>query len=129
MWIKPIYDRTLNDVMNKTPKGFLNVSDLNRIENNTAELGSLLGLDLAIFNWKHDSIPTSNQFQRILNNLTIIKRTWVCVTENIPTNPINTFEKVNTIEKILDQVYTNFKTHEQVALKVGEKHVSREANI
>lgn len=129
MWMEPIFDRTQSDIDNKTSKGYLNVSDLNRIENNIAELGTMLGLELATTTWSLLSIPTKSHFQRIIDDVNVIKRAWVCPCEDTPTNPINTFEKVNQIEKILYQVYTNFVQHEQIALKVNEEYVSKNTLI
>lgn len=129
MWIEPIYDRTQEDVDNRTSKGYLNIEDLNRIENNVNELASLVGCDVETISWDRSMFPTHNHFNRILANLTTIKKVWVCPCDANPTQPINTYQKVNAIEKILYQIYTNFNIHRVNGLKVNEEYVSRDTNI
>lgn len=125
MWIQPIYDRTQEDVDNKTSKGYLNIEDLNRIEGNVQELGNLLGLELSTIVWTHDTLPTKAQFDRILDNLTSIKERWVgAITIDNPVQPINIFDKVNVIERILYDVYKNYIEWNDSLIHCGEGYTN-----
>lgn len=134
-WITPIIDRTQADVnlvleydnigYNKlTPeqkavwnagmKGALNASDLNRIENNTKFVASILGLyNLNVkTNWQMSNVPRNSDFNRILSNLNAVKdRARVRFDVNLPETPslpLNSFEKINDIEDILYIIYNSF---------------------
>lgn len=125
MWITPIFDRTQDDIDNKTPKGYLNVNDLNRIESNVQELGNIVGADVSTIVWTHDTLPTRAQFDRILNNLTLIKQKWIgAITLDVPEQPINIFEKVNSIERILYDVYNHHHSWEDSIPRCGEGYAN-----
>jgi len=74
-WITPITDRTAADVANRTARGFLNVADINRIENNVAWLTNELRrfnifVDTSsVINWDQSRLPTIADLQRIRNNI------------------------------------------------------------
>jgi len=77
-WITPITDRTAADVANRTARGFLNVSDINRIEGNIAWLTNELRrfnifADIhSIANWNANGLPRITDLQRIRNNASSI---------------------------------------------------------
>lgn len=48
MWTKPIYDRTDQDILNRTSKAFFNVSDWLRVNGNTQDVKTLVDIMLAI---------------------------------------------------------------------------------
>lgn len=80
VWITPITDRTQSDVTNRTNKGFLNTSDLNRIEGNIAFLLNTLR-SFQHFeqrqvrtNWIMTDIPAVEDFVRIEDNLRFLER-------------------------------------------------------
>ena len=123
-WIQPIFYSTQSDIDNKTSKGYLNIEDLNRIENNIQYLGGLVGADVTTILWTHDTLPTKAQFDRILDDLTNIKNKWWSVTEDNPSQPINVFEKVNTIEKILFDTYKNYIEWNHAILRCGEGYAN-----
>lgn len=102
MWQTPIYDRTQSDIDNKTSKGYLNISDLNRIEGNIEYIAEIMGVSIQKKEWNILSLPTSADFDRIGNNIAILEDKIVFTTyEDYPDNPINTFQKVNVIESLL----------------------------
>lgn len=122
-FITPIYDRTLKDVLevielnNKmqtrtyTPedmtrwqqdlKGALNISDLNRIINNIEYMASLVEADL--IHQPVPNIPTSSWYRVLLLNLKSVEDAWMTYSTSpvVPEQPINTYTKLNDIEKIL----------------------------
>lgn len=109
-WIQCITDRTQNDIINKTKKGYLNIEDLNRIEKDCGYLISYFGLSPLNIkaNWVHTDYPKLIDFTRIINNLQRIKLSASSegiITPDIPTGVINNYIKVNTIETILQEIY------------------------
>lgn len=116
-----IYDRTAADVSNGTPKGYINYTDLNRIENAMEELEAELnayayplGEKLTIkTDWKRqielaadslENIPTLEHLTRLLHNEAKLIASFF-VYPDTPTLPASleyaTFETFNDVEKIL----------------------------
>ena len=93
-------------------KGCLNVSDLTRIENAVAEIAGLLGLDIETLTGSLPMYPDSNYFQQLLANVEAIRQGGSPYlhpdTPDVPEQPINTYQKLNDIEKILFDVYDIF---------------------
>ena len=110
---KLIYDRTENDVKNKTNKGYYNISDLNRVEEWCRYLGDLLTyynyrVDITTkTNWKLTDMLTVSEMERIRKNIALLKSTYLNVPQNLPVpnnlNPIN-ISKANDIERILEGI-------------------------
>lgn len=133
-WQTPIFDRTDEDVLKVQTydligykyltneqksewdnglKGALNYKDLNRIEGNIEYLEDVYGaegLDIKT-NWIYTDIPKTSDFQRILNNIEALSELYEVfdTTPNIPNIPINTYQKINDIEKILYDMYWIFE--------------------
>lgn len=96
-------------------KACRNASDLNRIGNAC----NIIATDLynanmiptqvtTKDNWNFRDIPTKNQIQTILNNISILMdavRKYYPGMKSLPSIPINTIEKMNRIERILYEVY------------------------
>ena len=105
-----IFDRTQNDLEQKTPKGYYNYTDLNRIETWCEYLANLLtsySYPVSITvkkNWAMSDLPNVNDMERIRSNVNTIKTAFHAYT-NIPEN-LNymTIEKANDIEKILSEL-------------------------
>lgn len=105
-----IFDRTQNDLEQKTPKGYYNYTDLNRIETWCEYLANLLNsysypVSITIKkNWNMSDLPNVNDMERIRSNVNAIKTAFHAYT-NIPEN-LNymTIEKANDIEKILSEL-------------------------
>lgn len=128
LWSEPIIDRTEADVTRATHllergwenlkiperiewmaglKGALNTSDLMRIENNVQVISDVLELSLDTY---ADNIPefaTDTYFAKLLSNLDVIKAAIKAHSDTpaVPLDPINTYQKVNDIEKILSDIY------------------------
>ena len=105
-----IFDRTQNDLEQKTPKGYYNYTDLNRIETWCEYLANLLtsySYPVSITvkkNWAMSDLPNVNDMERIRSNVNAIKTVFHAYT-NIPENlEYMTIEKANDIEKILSEL-------------------------
>ena len=80
-WITPITDRNGADIANRTARGFLNVSDINRIEGNIAWLiNELRRFNIfvslsTVTDWDVNKLPVVADFVRIRNNIdTLVTR-------------------------------------------------------
>ena len=130
MWITPITDRTQSDVYNKTPKGYLNISDLNRIEGNIKVLSDILHLGLTVQTWSYDTLVTKTRMQNILNNINAIKNAWQAAgVDDTPALPINNIDKVNTIEKILLDTYKSRIANEKAYIYCGYGYCGQEIGV
>ena len=93
-------------------KGCLNTSDLERIENAISEIADLLGLEIVTRDGNLPEFPDSEYFQQLLNNVSAIRQEGSGYlhpdTPEVPSQPVNTYQKVNDIEKILFDVYDIF---------------------
>jgi hypothetical protein len=75
-WTTPVTDRTSSDIDNKTPKAYINASDLNRIEGNIKWLAENLPVLLdriqtpTVTDWDESSVPTTGDIWRICDNIT-----------------------------------------------------------
>ena len=122
-WIEPIYDRTEHDVQyvkdlyarikervataddivvyKNDLKGAINESDLQRIVNNMNYIANLLSI--SITTQTVPDIPRVAWYSILLDNLTQLLNAYMkhSDTPGIPVQPLNTYEKWNTIEKIL----------------------------
>lgn len=132
-FIQPIFDRTIEDVTllnnlllkgyanfseeEKTLwesdlKGALNVSDINRIENNIYILGLCLGLSIDKKTYSELDIPTEDNFSRIYDNLSLIRSNILNLVDyipQVPERPYNTIEKLNNIEHLTSEIYNIIK--------------------
>lgn len=133
-FITPVVDRTLEDIIfvrgllekgyraftdsektlwNSDLKGALNVSDLNRIENNIYVLGKCLEMDIDKITYTETDIPTQSNFERIYNNLSWVRTELSNIISQdlpeIPLRPYNTYEKYNDIESIIYYMYNIIK--------------------
>lgn len=126
-WFVFVYDRTKDDVLRAvelngkylnltiTPeekeewmngiKGALNAADLQRIEWNTRLIGDfeLIKLHFEVKEWEHKDIPRASDFARILQNLHRIRDSGFKLTDTpeVPSQPLNTYQKWNAIERIM----------------------------
>lgn len=127
-----VYDRTQEDVdrvtalhrkgwknlsieerkewMSGSMKGALNRSDLKRIENNIYVIAQMVGISAVTNKDNLPYIPDEVYFQRMLENVAKLRSTGFVYQEtpSVPRQPVNTFQKVNDVEKILHDVYTVF---------------------
>ncbi len=125
-----VYDRTQEDVdrvrslhqkgwknltadereewMSGTMKGALNRFDLKRIENNIYVIAQMMEISVATNRENLPYIPDDVYFQRMLGNVEILRKTGFVYQETpqVPKQPVNTYQKVNAVERILHDVYT-----------------------
>ncbi len=106
-------------------KGALNQSDMQRIQNNTKLLSDVLELELMI---KEVPVhPTEDFFISVIKNTEAIRSAYVIHknTPKTPKTPINTYQKLNDIEKILDDVHSillnNFNFYCGTEIYAGDK--------
>lgn len=148
LWQTPIVDRTQTDVdevnalkgiawddmtetqktaWNKGLKGALNESDLERIENNIHLLSEVLELGLVTYDGNIPYIPNLSYWSNLILNVSTIRKSYSVHsgTPSVPVEPINTFSKVNDIEKILLDIYeiilTNFYYESIDELMMGDE--------
>ena len=117
-WISPVFDRTQSDVDYAKAqiksgenlselKGCFNVTDINRIENNTRYIADRLNV-LSYANtittkvWDIAGVPDVSEVARLINNVASLINAYY-LPEGAPSLPstLLTFEQVNSLEKIL----------------------------
>nr|DAW44984.1 MAG TPA: hypothetical protein [Bacteriophage sp.] len=134
----PIFDRTLDNINSlkillekgyknftekersdwkSNLKGALNISDLNRIENNIAVVAEILSTTLTTkTDWKETDIPQQSDFLRIQSNVLNLRSKVASIltniTPNVPDLPYNYYSKINDIERILFDIY-NLLSHQE----------------
>lgn len=88
-------------------KGCLNTSDLKRIENDIYVIAQLLEVDMQTNKDNLPEIPDSLYFARMLDNMQILRDIGYLHgdTPEVPEHPINTYQKVNDVERILHDIY------------------------
>lgn len=105
-------------------KGTLNYTDLNRIEGNSLELARMVGvsIDAPKTNWTMTDIPTQRDFRRIRDNVQKIRSSNYVHSDTpaTPELPLNRYEKINDIEKILFDVYDMYTRNMAAIYYVGE---------
>lgn len=88
-------------------KGTLNRSDLLRIENNLQLLADVLELPLQTYADAVPDVPNEEYFKNLSQNVKTIREAY-CIhsdTPPLPSLPFRTYDKINDIEKILNDVY------------------------
>lgn len=94
-------------------RGTLTINTLNRIENKQAELKELLE-NVGYYNtpiqnktWEYTECFKENEFQRILNNLNVLRNAFFVYTDTPNTPPISFhYENINALEKVLFDIET-----------------------
>lgn len=104
-------------------KGTLNLSDLNRIEGNTAELAQLVAASVQTRTWSYGDIPRVSDYFRLIKNVQSIRNAWgaLAKTPETPMQPLNTYQKWNDIEKILHDVHYVFERTAQSYYYCGDE--------
>ena len=105
---KLIFNRTKQDVLNRTPKGFYNNSDIQRINEYIKYMSDYLNLNLTIKNdFILGQIITQEDMQLILDNIDAIRKKWY-VAKDTPQTPIVVgydYISANNVESILQALY------------------------
>lgn len=126
-WITPVYDRTFQDVEYARKKikewteeetstvyelkGCLNVSDLNRIENNIEFLAETLSefryIDgLQCKEWEIEDIVLLDDVKRILDNLrTMVENFHKPIKDKDVPYSMSRYHEINDVEEILKGIY------------------------
>ncbi len=106
-----IYDRTKADIVNKTAKGYYNISDLNRVETASEYIAALLsgeGYYVTLTtkkDWVITDIPTVAEVQRYVNNVKFCVSQFISVGLELPED-VNGIDIIaaNNIEKTLVRI-------------------------
>lgn len=123
-----IFDRKQSDLVNDTPKGNYNITDLNRVEmwcRYVADLLTSYAYPVQITtktDWQMEDMPTNTEMERIRTNIGKIKEAYYSLTSTpeLPStiNPID-IQKANNIEKILYDIDLLIKNMEASFLFCG----------
>ena len=104
--VKEFESLTIEEI-NTLERGTITINTLNRIENKQIEIVELfsnlsINVDIENKNWEENQIFDKTEFQRILDNLNVLVKSF-CVYSNTPNIPKISyhFEDINAIEKIL----------------------------
>lgn len=103
---KLIFDRTQQDVLNKTKKSYYNVNDLTRINDWIKLLSDYLGLGLKTETYSLGQVITIQNINLILDNIATLRRSFY-IANDTPYTPIASgynFESANSVEKILSDL-------------------------
>lgn len=129
-----VYDRTQSDVdevsrmekvgwegmtddertaWKKGMKGALNLSDIKRIENDCYVLAQLLNVSIVTHRENLPRFPTASYFKSLLDNVSTLRALGYRyqTTPEVPEQPINTYQKVNDIERILSDIYDVYNSN------------------
>ena len=106
--------QTLSDAeISILERGTMTINTLNRIENKQAELKKLLAnegyYNTPIQNktWECTEYFKENEFQRILNNLNVLRSAFFVYADTPDTPPISFhYENINALEKVLFDIET-----------------------
>lgn len=112
-------------------KGCLNYTDVNRIESNCKEISDLIGLGLTTkTTWVNGEFIKVSDFERIINNVILIRNTNYIRsdTPQTPGLPLNRYDKINDIEKILINVFDVY-TANSVAIDYMDNEIYIDENI
>lgn len=96
-----------SEEINILERGTITINTLNRIENKQIEIAELfsqlsINVDIENKNWEPTQIFNQSEFQRILDNLNVLVKSFYVYsnTPNVPEISYH-FEDINAIEKIL----------------------------
>lgn len=94
-------------------KGSLNKSDLKRNENNIAIIAKLLKIDVSTYQGRIPELPDTTYFANLLYNVQLLRNAGYvrADTPKVPEQPINVYQKMNDIEKILHDIYSVYNTN------------------
>lgn len=103
-----ITDRSQLDIDERIAKGFINASDMERVETNTELIAGYIAVPVTVKkNWKIGDLPRVSDFKRIRDNVEKIRSGYVirADTPETPVQPLNTWQKWNDLEQILYDVF------------------------
>lgn len=102
MWRTPIYDRTAADVAAGAEKCYISPALLNRIEDNTAYMAALLGVDVETHSWTATDMLTRSSMERILANIQKVRDAYYTLpgTPELPASPSTLWRDINDMEQV-----------------------------
>lgn len=103
-----ITDRSQLDIDERTAKGFINASDMERVETTTELIAGYIAVPVTVKkNWKIGDLPRVSDFKRIRDNVEKIRSGYVirADTPETPVQPLNTWQKWNDLEQILYDIF------------------------
>lgn len=117
-----IYDRTQDDILNRTPKAFLTAADCNRIEDNCRILAQELGVAIQSKDWSIGDRVLQSDLQRIVDNLEELAAAYYTRQDApaLPGHPINTFAKINDLERFAWELHDIYIKNQQAYAYAGE---------
>lgn len=94
-------------------KGAFNLSDVRRNENNCYVIAQLLNISLVTCKDNLPTYPDKTYFDSLLKNVTALRNAGYRYVETpeVPQQPINTYQKINDIEKILHDIYEVYNSN------------------
>ena len=117
-----VYDRSAQDVLQRTKKGVLNADDINRIENNTGDIADKIAVPVTVKSWSVGGLPRVSDYKRIRDNVERIRQGYGIRSDTpvTPEQPLNTYQKWNDIERILFDVNDLYDRTENARAYCGE---------
>ena len=117
-----VYDRSAQDVLQRTKKGVLNAEDINRIENNTGDIADKIAVPVTVKSWSVGGLPRVSDYKRIRDNVERIRQGYGIRSDTpaTPEQPLNTYQKWNDIERILFDVNDLYDRTENARAYCGE---------
>lgn len=113
-------------------KGCLNRNDLERIEKAIHELGILLGEEVTDRKDSLPEIPDTDYFANLLQNVSVLRQHKEYLyreTPRVPPQPLNTYQKVNDVERILHDIHRIFWDNKQAVYYCGTELYGGDALI
>jgi len=131
LWATPVYDRTATDIANKTAKAYCNYTDLQRLEDNCEYLANLFSLTITTKTWSRTDFPTVSDLSRIRSNIAAIREAYYTrnTTPANPDNPLNTWQKWNAAEKILNDIYGLYNENLAAYFYAGEVYSGEQIGV
>lgn len=102
-----IYDRTVQDIADKTAKAYYRASDINRVNAYIDYLSDELGLELETVDVEAGDILTKAKMQDIIDCVNELRDVWYVAEDTPPTPTVDgwNYAKANAIEQILQNMY------------------------
>ena len=126
-----VTDRTVQDVTNRTAKGCIAYTDLNRVETACRELADILLVDIETkTNWGIRDFRTDSDLQRIRSNIEKLRNAYF-VKPTTPATPrrieYQSISEANNIEQILADIYEMYESSlrgaRRLAFRIGTRPI------
>lgn len=126
-----VTDRTAQDVANRTAKGCIAYTDLNRVETACRELADILLVDIETkTNWNIRDFRTDSDMQRIRSNIEKLRNAYF-VKPTTPATPrrieYQSISEANNIEQILADIYEMYESSlrgaRRLAFRIGTRPI------